>query len=68
MVIKWRITLQFQKAKKKPITKMTPKDLGVDVSPRIQVLSVEDPPVRQPGVILPDVDTLVAKLKEGGHI
>lgn len=47
---------------------MTPKDLGVDVSPRIQVVSVEDPPVRQAGVILPDVDTLVSKLKESGHV
>lgn len=58
----------LQKAKKKPIQKLTPKDLGVDVSPRIQVVSVEDPPTRQAGVILPDVDALVGKLKEGGHI
>lgn len=40
----------------------------MDVSPRIKVISVEDPPVRQPGAILPDVDALIAKLKEGGHI
>ncbi|KAB0804522.1 hypothetical protein PPYR_01492 [Photinus pyralis] len=58
----------IMKAKKKPITKMTPKDLGVDISPRIKIVSVEDPPTRQAGVILPDVDSLVAKLKEGGHI
>lgn len=58
----------IMKAKKKPITKMTPKDLGVDISPRIKILSVVDPPTRQAGVILPDVDSLVAKLKEGGHI
>ncbi|KAK5647605.1 hypothetical protein RI129_002497 [Pyrocoelia pectoralis] len=58
----------IMKAKKKPITKMTPQDLGVDISPRIKILSVEDPPVRQAGVILPDVDSLVTKLKEGGHI
>lgn len=58
----------IMKAKKKPITKLTPKDLGVDVGARIKVVSVEDPPVRQPGVILPDVDTLITKLKEGGHI
>lgn len=55
------------KAKKKPITKLTPKDLGVDIAARIQVLSVEDPPVRQAGSIVPDVDTLAAKLKEAGH-
>lgn len=40
----------------------------MDIAPRIEIVSVEDPPVRQAGVILPDVDTLVAKLKEGGHV
>lgn len=58
----------IMKAKKKPIKKIAPKDLGVDTSPRIEVVSVEDPPVRQAGSIVPDVETLVAKLKEGGHI
>lgn len=62
------MTFSLQKAKKKPIEKMSAKDLGVDVSPRIKVVSVEDPPVRQPGVILPDVDALIGKLKEGGHV
>lgn len=58
----------IMKAKKKPIKKISPKDLGVDVAPRIEILSVEEPPVRQAGAILPDVDTLVSKLKESGHI
>ncbi|CAH2094731.1 unnamed protein product [Euphydryas editha] len=58
----------IMKAKKKPMKKVTAKDLGVDLSARIKVVSVEDPPVRQAGSIVPDVDTLVAKLKEGGHI
>lgn len=58
----------MQKAKKKPIKKVTAKDLGVDTTPRIEILSVEDPPVRQAGTILPDVDALIAKLKEAGHI
>lgn len=58
----------FQKAKKKPLKKVTPKDLGVDIAPRIKVVSVEDPPVRQAGSIVPDVDTLIAKLKESGHV
>ncbi|CAG9860027.1 unnamed protein product [Phyllotreta striolata] len=58
----------IMKAKKKPIQKLTPKDLGVDVSPRIKIVSVEDPPTRQAGAILPDVDALVGKLKEGGHV
>ncbi|XP_037303016.1 electron transfer flavoprotein subunit beta-like [Manduca sexta] len=58
----------IMKAKKKPLKKMSAKDLGVDLAPRIKVLSVEDPPVRQAGSIVPDVDTLVTKLKEGGHV
>jgi len=58
----------IMKAKKKPIKKITPADLGVDVTPRQQVLSVEDPPTRQAGSILADVDTLMAKLKEKGHL
>lgn len=58
----------IMKAKKKPIKKMTAADLGVDTSPRIEIVSVEDPPTRQAGSILPDVDTLLGKLKEGGHI
>jgi electron transfer flavoprotein beta subunit len=47
---------------------MTAADLGVDITPRIEIISVVDPPVRQAGSIIPDVDTLVAKLKEGGFI
>ncbi|CAG9565613.1 unnamed protein product [Danaus chrysippus] len=58
----------IMKAKKKPMKKVSAKDLGVDLAPRIKILSVEDPPVRQAGSIVPDVDTLVAKLKEGGHV
>jgi len=54
------------KAKKKKVEKMTPADLGVDVSARIEILSVEDPPVREAGAKVEDVDELVAKLKEKG--
>lgn len=56
----------IMKAKKKKIDKMSPKDLGVDTSPRFEVLSVEDPPVRQAGAKVGDVDELVSKLKEKG--
>jgi electron transfer flavoprotein beta subunit len=45
---------------------VTPKDLGIDIKSHYNVVSVEDPPVRQAGSVLPDVDALVAKLKEGG--
>lgn len=58
----------IMKAKKKPIKKVSPKDLGVDIAPRIEIVSVTDPPTRQAGAILPDIDTLVTKLKEGGHV
>lgn len=58
----------IMKAKKKPIKKMTVAETGVDITPRIEIISVEDPPVRQSGSIVPDVDTLVAKLKEAGHV
>ncbi len=63
-----KIMFNLQKAKKKPIKKITLKDLNVNMSPRIQILSVEEPPVRQAGAIVPDVDTLLVKLKEKGHI
>uniref|UniRef100_A0A2M4BYC4 Electron transfer flavoprotein subunit beta n=1 Tax=Anopheles marajoara TaxID=58244 RepID=A0A2M4BYC4_9DIPT len=58
----------IMKAKKKPIKKVAPKDLGVDTTPRIEIVSVEDPPVRQAGSVVPDVDTLLTKLRDGGHI
>lgn len=58
----------IMKAKKKPIKKMTAAETGVDIKPRIEVVSVEEPPVRQAGSVLPDIDTLIAKLKESGHI
>ena len=56
----------IMKAKKKKIEKMKPADLGVDVAPRIEIISVEDPPVREAGAKVADVDELVAKLKEKG--
>ena len=55
-----------QKAKKKKIDKKTPGDLGVDVAPRVETISVEDPPVREAGIKVETVDDLVAKLKEQG--
>ncbi|WP_374634944.1 electron transfer flavoprotein subunit beta/FixA family protein [Ferrovibrio sp.] len=59
----------IMKAKKKPIDEKTPEDLGVDVAPRLKTLSVEEPPKRSAGVKVPDVATLVQKLKtEAGVI
>ncbi|MEK7933792.1 electron transfer flavoprotein subunit beta/FixA family protein, partial [Burkholderia contaminans] len=51
------------KAKKKPLDIVTPGDLGVDVTPRLKVLKVNEPPKRAAGVKVPDVKTLVEKLK-----
>ncbi|MDZ4215901.1 MAG: electron transfer flavoprotein subunit beta/FixA family protein [Rhodocyclaceae bacterium] len=51
------------KAKKKQLDVFSPQDLGVDVSPRIKTLKVSEPPKRSAGIMVPDVATLVAKLK-----
>ena len=53
----------IMKAKKKPIDEKSPEDLGVDIAPRLKTLSVEEPPKRSAGVKVPDVATLVQKLK-----
>ena len=59
----------IMKAKKKPIDTKTPEDLGVDIAPRLKTLKVEEPPKRQGGVKVEDVDQLVDKLKnEAGVI
>jgi electron transfer flavoprotein beta subunit len=58
----------IMKAKKKPIAKKTPKDLGVDITPHFDVLSVEEPPSREAGVKVKDVDELLSKLKDAGRI
>ena len=55
-----------QKAKKKKIDKKSPSDLGVDVSPRVETLKVEDPPVSEAGIKVETVDDLVGKLKDHG--
>ena len=53
----------IMKAKKKPLDVVKPADLGVDVSSKIKTLKVSEPPKRGAGVKVPDVATLVAKLK-----
>ncbi|KAG2227323.1 hypothetical protein INT45_004278 [Circinella minor] len=53
----------IMKAKKKPLVKITPEDLGVDISPRIQTLKVEEPPKREGGRKVESVDELLDKLK-----
>jgi electron transfer flavoprotein beta subunit len=58
----------IMKAKKKPIDEKAPDALGVDVTPRLKTLKVEDPPKRQAGIKVENVQVLVAKLKEVGAI
>jgi len=53
----------IMKAKKKQLDIVKPADLGVDVTPRIKTLKVGEPPKRGAGVKVPDVATLVSKLK-----
>jgi electron transfer flavoprotein beta subunit len=53
----------IMKAKKKPLEIVKPEDLGVDVSPRLKTLKVVEPAKRSAGITVPDVATLVAKLR-----
>jgi electron transfer flavoprotein beta subunit len=53
----------IMKAKKKPLETIKPEDLGVDVKARLKTLRVGEPAQRSAGVKVPDVKTLVEKLK-----
>jgi electron transfer flavoprotein beta subunit len=53
----------IMKAKKKPFETLTPESLGVNVAPRLKTLKVAEPAVRKAGVIVPDVVSLIDKLK-----
>ena len=58
----------IMKAKKKPLDVLKPGDLGVDVTARIKTLKVSEPPKRGAGIKVPDVATLVAKLKNEAKV
>ncbi len=58
----------IMKAKKKPLETVKPADLGVDVAPRLKTLKVSEPPKRGAGVKVPDVATLVSKLKNEAKV
>jgi len=58
----------IMKAKKKPMEIVKPSDLGVDVTPRIKTLKVSEPPKRSAGIKVPDVATLVNKLKNEAKV
>ena len=58
----------IMKAKKKPMETVTPDDLGVDVAPRLKTLKVAEPPKRGAGIMVPDVATLVEKLRNEAKV
>ena len=58
----------IMKARKKTIDTVKPGDLGVDVAPRLTTLSVSEPPVRKAGIKVPDVATLVEKLRNEAKV
>jgi electron transfer flavoprotein beta subunit len=58
----------IMKAKKKPMETLKPDALGVDVSPRLTTLKVEEPPKRKAGAKVPDAKTLVEKLRNEAKV
>ena len=58
----------IMKAKKKPIEQMVAKDLGVDLTNRIEQLKVEEPPKRKGGIKVANVAELVSKLKNEAKV
>ncbi len=58
----------IMKAKKKTLEVLKPSDLGVDVASRIKTLNVSEPPKRGAGIKVPDVATLVNKLKNEAKV
>ena len=58
----------MMKARKKPIEQTTPEELGIDINTRLSILSVAEPPVRQAVQIVPDVATLIDRLKNQAKV
>lgn len=58
----------IMKAKKKPLDKKSPADLGVDLTPRLNVLKVSEPPKRSAGIKVASAAELVAKLKNEAKV
>ena len=58
----------IMKAKKKQLDTVNPEDLGVDVKPRLKTMKVTEPPKRGAGIKVPDVATLVDKLKNEAKV
>jgi electron transfer flavoprotein beta subunit len=58
----------IMKAKSKPLEELNPAGLGVDVTAKLQVVKLSPPPARKAGIMVPDVPTLVQKLKNEAKV
>ncbi len=58
----------IMKARKKAIDTLKPADLNVDVTPRLTIINVNEPPARKAGIKVPDVATLVDKLRNEAKV
>jgi electron transfer flavoprotein beta subunit len=58
----------IMKAKRKPVEELTPDSLGVDVTPKVKIRTLASPPARKGGMIVPDVATLMDKLKNEAKV
>ena len=58
----------IMKAKKKPIEQINTSDLGVDITPKVQQIKVEEPPKRKSGIKVASVAELVQKLKNEAKV
>jgi electron transfer flavoprotein beta subunit len=58
----------IMKAKKKQLDIIKPDDLGIDITPRLKTIRVEEPPKRSAGIKVPDVATLIDKLKNEAKV
>jgi electron transfer flavoprotein beta subunit len=58
----------IMKAKKKPLELLRPEALGVDVTPRLVTLKVQEPPKRKSGVLVADAQELATKLRNEARV
>ena len=58
----------IMKAKKKPIAETTPQQLGVDTSLKVKVVKLSAPPARKAGIMVPDVATLIDKVRNEAKV
>ena len=62
------VSFPLPKARKKPIEQTTPEELGIDINTRLSILQVAEPPTRKAVQIVPDVATLIDRLKNQAKV